>query len=256
MATKIAITNAKGGVGKTTSSINIADALMYIGYKVLFIDLDPQANSTSIYKGTTIIEEGEKTLYDVFEGASSISECIQHTDFGDILASDNRLAEKDAVYQTKIGGNKILKKALKEIDDDYDFIIMDTPPNIGAYMRNAIYSADGCICPVVPKKFAFDGLATLLNTIENIKEDGNDNLKVYGILLTVYDKRNAQDKALKNELPKIGESLGYNVFDTAIRTCQDVEKALVDCKSLFRTKGNSNGAVDYVSVVKELLEVI
>ncbi|MCR5357181.1 MAG: ParA family protein [Lachnospiraceae bacterium] len=256
MSTKIAITNAKGGVAKTTTALNIADALMYIGYKVLFIDLDPQANSTSVYEGTTLRSEGEKTLFDVMEGTSNIKDCIQHTEFGDIVAGDSRLAEKDAEYQVKIGGNKILKKSLKEVDKDYDFIIMDTPPNIGAFMQNAIYAADGCLCPVLPKKFAIDGLGQLLDTIDSIRDDGNEKLKIYGIVLTIYDKRNAQDRDIKEQLPELGENLGFHVFNTEIRTCQDVEKALAECKSLFRTKGNSNGAADYVGLVKELLEVI
>lgn len=256
MATKIAITNAKGGVAKSTTAINIADALMYIGYRVLFIDMDPQANSTSVYEGLMEKADDRKTLLDVMEKKSPTAECIEHTDFGDIIPGDPELAEQDAVYQTKIGGTKILKKALREIDDDYDFVIMDTPPNLGAYMRNAIYAADGCICPVLPKKFAIDGLSRLLDTIDDIKEDGNENLRIYGILLTIYDKRNAQDRALKEQLPAFGEELGFHVFETPIRTCQDVEKAISDCKSLFRTKGNSNGAIDYANVVKELLEEI
>lgn len=256
MATKIAITNAKGGVAKTTTALNLADALMFIGYKVLFIDLDPQCNSTSVYKKTTLKKENEKTLLDVMENASPILDCIQHTDFGDIICGDKRLSQQDAVYQTKIGGTKLLKKALREVDADYDFIIMDTPPNIGAFMRNAIYAADGCICPVLPKKFATDGLGQLLDTINDIKEDGNEKLKIYGVVLTIFDKRNAQDRDIKEQLPELGESLGFKVFNTAIRTCQDVEKALAECQSLFRTKGNSNGALDYAALVAELLEVI
>jgi chromosome partitioning protein len=229
---------------------------MYIGYKVLFVDLDPQANSTSVYEGSVLRKPGQKTLLNVMEGKNTTKECIEHTDFGDIIPGDPRLAEQDAVYQTKIGGTKILKRALKEIDSNYDFIIMDTPPNIGAFMRNAIYAANGCICPVLPKKFAIDGLSQLLDTITKIKEDGNENLKLYGILLTIYDRRNSQDRALKEQLPKYGKELGFHVFNTPIRTCQDVEKALSECKSLFRTRGNSNGAIDYAALVRELLEVI
>ncbi len=262
MAVKIAITNAKGGVAKTTTAINIADALMYVGYRVLFIDLDPQANSTSVYEGTTQRQEDEKTLFDLFNcflqngKIDDITEYIQHTEFGDIVAGDFRLANNDGAIIQKPKGTKVLKDALKSVEDDYDYVIMDTPPNIGAFMRNAIRAADGCICPVLPKKFAVDGLGQLLNTIDDIREDGNENLKVYGIVLAIYDKRNAQDRAVKEELPKIGEALEFHVFKTPIRTCQDVEKAIAECKSLFRTKGNSNGAIDYAGLVKEVLEVI
>ncbi len=256
MAIKIAITNAKGGVAKTTTAINLADALMYIGYKVLFLDLDPQANSTSVYEGTVSRKSNEKTLYDLFAGSGKIKDCIEHTDFGDIIPGDRRLAEQDAVFQTKIGGTKIIRTALQTIDSDYDFVIMDTPPNIGAYMRNAIYAADGCICPVTPKKFALDGLSQLLDTINAIKSDGNNKLKIYGIILTIYDSRNAQDREIKAQLPDVGNQLGFRVFKTVIRTCQDVEKSLSECSSLFRSRESSNGANDYAALVKELLEVI
>lgn len=262
MATKIAITNAKGGVAKTTTALNIADALMYIGYKVLFVDLDPQSNSTSVYEGSTTRSDDEKTLFDLFTDfttnnrINSIRDYIRNTDFGDIVPGDYRLADMDGAIITKPKGTKVIKDALKSVEDDYDFVIMDTPPNVGAYMRNAIRAADGCICPVLPKKFAIDGLGQLLNTIDDIRDDGNENLKVYGIVLTIYDQRNAQDKAIKEELPSLGTNFGFKVFETSIRTCQDVEKALAECKSLFRTRGNSNGAVDYANLVKEILEVI
>ena len=255
MAKKVAITNAKGGVGKSTCSIELADALSFMGYKVLFIDLDPQANSTSVYLNS-MEEVPEKTLLNVMEETDSIKDCIVHTQLGDIVPGDASLAQQDAVYQTKIGGTKIIKKALKKIDKDYDFIIMDTPPNIGAFMRNALYAADGCICPVLPKKFSMDGLAQLLATINDIKEDGNENLNIYGILLNIYDKRNAQDKAIFAQLPELGDALGIRVFKTAIRTCQDVEKSISNCQSLFRTYGSSNGAMDYAALVAELMEVM
>lgn len=254
MAIKIAITNAKGGVAKTTTAINIADALMFIGYKVLFVDLDPQGNSTSVYTGSIVREEEEKTLFDLFEGKLSTKDCILHTAFGDILAGDVRLATQDAVYLTQVGGVKKLKNALKTVEEEYDFIIMDTPPNIGSFMRNAIYAADGCVVPVLPKKFAIDGLNQLLGTINDIKEDGNEKLKIYGIVLTMFDKRNSQDKAICEALPELGEELGFRVFKTPIRINQDIEKAISNCESLFRTRGNSNGAIDYVELVKELLE--
>lgn len=256
MAIKIAVTNAKGGVAKSTTAINIADALMYIGYKVLFIDLDPQANSTSVYRGTITREAKEKTLFDLFEGKSKIKSCIQHTEFGDIVAGDARLSTLDSVYLTKVGGVKILKKALKDIENDYDFIIMDTPPNVGSFMRNAIYSATGVIVPVTPKKFAMDGLNTLIDTVNEIKEDGNENLKIYGIVLTMYDKRYAQDREILKELPALGEALAIHIFKKPIRLSQKIETSLSECKSLFRTAGSSNGANDYVELVKELLSKI
>lgn len=256
MAIKIAITNAKGGVAKTTTAINIADALTFMGYKVLFIDMDPQGNSSSVYTGTLVREDTEKTLKDIFEKKEDVRNCITHTKMGDIILTDKSLAEQDTVYQVQIGGTKILKKALAPVENDYDFMIMDTPPSVGAFMQNALIAADGCVCPINPKKFAVDGLYLLLDKIEQIKENENPDLKIYGIVLTMYDQRNAQDKGIYQQLPDLGEEIGFHVFNTPIRTCQDIEKAIANSESLFRERGNSNGAKDYANLVGEILTEI
>lgn len=254
MAVKIAVTNAKGGVAKTTTAINIADALMFIGSRVLFVDLDPSTNSTSVYLGNA--RDEVKTLKDLMRGERA-EDCITHADFGDIIAGDKALAKEDnPEYEIARKDLNFIKNALKSVERKYDYIIFDTPPNVGAWMKSAIYAANGCVCPVVPKKFAIDGLSELLETLDDIKKGGNKKLKIYGVVLTVYDQRNAQDKAIKDVLPTLGNALGFRVFNTPIRTCQDVEKAIAESKSLFRAKGNSNGAIDYVNLVKEILEVI
>lgn len=259
--TKIAVTNAKGGVAKTTTAINLADGLMHIGYNVLFIDLDPQANSTSIYTKNTEREPDDLTLFDLMRGCLAqerlnIDAYIKSTEFGDIILGDRRLRTIDSEIISTIGGNKIIYRILKQIDGMYDYVIMDTPPNIGAFMRNALYAADGCICPVLPKKFAMDGLKDLIDTINMIKYDGNENLDIYGILLTVYDKRNSQDKMVKQMLPEIGKELRIRVFDTVIRTSQNVEKSLSRCQKLFDYYSQSAGASDYANFIKELLDII
>lgn len=256
MAVKIAVTNAKGGVAKTTTAINIADALMFMGYNVLFIDMDPQGNSSSVYTGTLVRDESVHTLKNIFEGTADIKDCITHTEIGDIILADKDLVEQDTVYQLKIGGTKILRKNIKKVEDNYDFVIMDTPPSVGAFMQNALIAADGCVCPITPKKFAVDGLFLLLDKIEQIREDENPNLKIYGVVLTMYDQRNAQDKGIYQQLPELGEETGFNVFKTPIRICQDIEKAISNSESLFRVKGNSNGAKDYANLVGEILTEI
>lgn len=254
MAYKIVIANQKGGVAKTTTVINLADALMYMKNRVLVIDLDPQSNTTSVFANGEEITEN--TILDVILEEKGIEECILHTDFGDIVPGSKALGEWDGQLITKPGGTKRVKKALKQIEDEYDYIIMDTPPNVGAFMRSALFAADGIITPLQAKKFALDGLSSFIDTVKALKEDGNENLTFLGVLLTMFDKRNSQDREVKEALPKIGEALDINVFKTPIRICQDIEKCLADCKSLYRTKGNSNGAYDYAALVMEILEIL
>ncbi len=255
MSYKIVIANQKGGVAKTTTAVNIADALMYMQYKVLLIDLDPQGNATSVFKGEN--EDGkEGTVLDVILERKKIRECIRHTSFGDIVESNRELSNWDGQLISAPGGTKRIKKAIRDVDGEYDFIIMDTPPNLSASMRNALFAADGIIAPLQAKRFALDGLSDFLDTVEELKMDGNESLQILGILLTMYDQRNKQDREVKEALPSIGESLGIHIFKTVIRTCQDIENAIAESKSLFRTKGNSNGANDYADLVLEIMDLL
>lgn len=253
MAYKIVIANQKGGVAKTTTAVNIADALKFMGYKVLLLDLDPQCNSTSVFIDSA---ENGKTILDVFLKKETIRDCIKHTDFGDVVCGSKNLANSEDMFMRAAGGLKIIKNALKDIEDVYDFIVMDTPPNCGAFMRNGLFAADGIITPIQAKKFALDGLSDFLDTVELLKDDGNENLQILGVLLTMYDQRNKQDRDVIKELPEIGKQLGIRIFKKPIRINQAIENALADSKSLFLTKSNSNGANDYADLVCEVLEII
>ena len=254
MAYKIVVANQKGGVAKTTTAVNMADALMYMNYRVLLIDLDPQSNSTAVFKGSDA-KEGN-TILDVILEKKKVSECIDHTDFGDIVCGSKDLATWDGQLITAPAGTKRIKKAIREIEDQYDFVIMDTPPNVGAFMRNALFAADGIVTPLQAKRFALDGLSDFLDTVNELKEDGNEGLVILGVLLTMYDQRNKQDREVIRALPDVGASLGIHIFNKPIRVCQDIENAIAASQSLFRTKGSSNGANDYADFISELLDII
>ncbi|WP_026493013.1 ParA family protein [Butyrivibrio sp. XPD2002] len=266
MAIKIAIANQKGGVGKTTTAINLADALSHFQYKVLFIDLDPQHNSTSTY-GAEI--DGVNTIVDVLKKDCTAKEAVQTTPLGDIIAGDGLLAIEENTFNAKKAREGLLKKQIAELDDEYDFIIMDTPPNLGIYMINALTAADGCIIPIKAEQYAVDGLSLLIDTVNEVIEVLNEDLKIYGVLMTSYDSRNSLDVGIKEVLPEVGDQKGFKTFDTQIRISQDVKKAqairntyddegnvIVANRSLFENFKNSNAAIDYVKFTKELLEVI
>jgi chromosome partitioning protein len=265
MAIKIAIANQKGGVGKTTTSINVADALKHFGFKVLFIDLDPQHNSTSTY-GATI--DGVNTIVDVLKKDCEIKEAIQHTQLGDIIAGDGILSQEEKYFDSQKARENLLKKQLKAVESEYDYVIMDTPPNLGIYMINALTAADGCVIPIKAEQYAVDGLGLLVDTINDVVEELNNNLKIYGVLLNVYDARNSLDKDINGILPEVGEKKGFKVFHTPIRISQDVKKvqSMSDVikedgsvikanRSLFENYSMSNAAIDYVNVTKEIMEV-
>lgn len=266
MAIKIAISNQKGGVGKTTTAINIADGLRHIGKRVLFIDMDPQCNSTTTY-GAVI--ENENTIVDVLKKDCEIREAIQKTPMGEIIAGDTLLVQMEYYFYSQKARENILRRVLKEIENDYDFIIMDTPPNLGIYMINALTAADGIIIPLPAQAYSIDGLSLLIDTIKEIRETLNDNLKIYGVLLTSLDIRRSMDVEVRDVIPLVGEQKGFSVFKTPIRVCQDIQNVQglknktdqngnvqVVNRSLFDRYPTCNGAIDYVNVIKELLEVI
>lgn len=247
----IAIANQKGGVGKTTTALNIADALMHSGYSVLFIDVDPQTNSTSSYKA---IIEDTYTVFDLFQKECTVDEAIQHTDFGDIIAGDSELSGIELQLQSSLGGFNILKNALKKAESQYDFCIIDTPPNLGIYMLNALIASDLAVIPVKAEKYAIDGLTKLLQTINDVKMEANPDLEIAGILLTTFDKRNELDNKIWKELKEIEKEGAFKVFANPIRICQDVKKAQDALQSLYEVYPNCNAAYDYALVTKELIE--
>ena len=183
MAIKIAIANQKGGVGKSTTAINIADVLRLDGNKVLFLDLDPQRNSTTTY-GAKI--DGENTIVDVLKKDCTAAEAIQHLPLGDIIAGDPLLAQEKTYFDSKLAKELLLKKALKDVEDDYDYVVMDTPPDLGIYMVNALAAADGCVIPMKADKYSADGLTGFIGTINDITDALNDPGKENVLAVKVY----------------------------------------------------------------------
>lgn len=221
MSYVIVFANQKGGVGKTTAATSTADALMQLGKRVLLLDLDPQCNATDTYRAETI---DVATAYDVFKGYP-VADSIQHTEAGDIIACDPLLMSADAELYGSLESVTILKEALAAIMDDYDYIIIDTRPSLGALLNNALACADSVIIPVTASRYAIQGIGQLNSTIDLIREKVNPKIEIMGILHVKRDKRLKATKDAEQAFYEIAEEINTSVFDTMIPTCSDAVSA-------------------------------
>ena len=202
MCETIAIANQKGGVGKTTTAVNLAASIAVSGKRVLLLDMDPQSNATTGFNFRR--SDYEYNIYHVLIGSKKISDTILHTSIKtlDLVPSNIGLVglEKE-FYSNKITSHQsILKNKLKEINKDYDYIIIDCPPALGSITVNALSAANSVIIPIQCEFFALDGLAQLLNTIALIRKTTNRKLKIKGLLPTMYSKNNNLSKQVLAEL--------------------------------------------------------
>lgn len=251
MAIKIVIANNKGGIGKTSTSINLADIYTRSGYKVLVIDADPQGNTTSTFGAKT---EDTYTMCDVLQEQCEPREAIQQTAFCDIIPNEIVTENLQLQLTSQIGGINCIKKIARKVDKDYDFIIIDTPPAGGLFMQAALTAGDYLIIPIFPSIYSMDGLANMAGVINKIIEETNENLKVLGILLCKYDGRTSTSKDVWEQLKSIAEMLGTESFDTKIGTDENINKAQGERASLFDKYKSSRGANDYVALAMEIID--
>mgnify|MGYP001171229257 CR=1 FL=1 len=247
----IALTNQKGGVGKTSTTLGLAGALRKLGRSVLTVDCDPQCNTSKSFGIRDT--HGLATIGDIYDENAGVGECIYETERGDILPNDKELRDKEAAYAVVPINVYILKKALDEVKEYYDYIIIDTPPNAGFYMTSAIIASDGVIIPLEAEIFSIDGLGAMLEYIERAKYF-NPSCQIYGALLNGVDRRFSQHIEIQNQLHSEGEKVGLHVFDSEIRTCQDISNAQGKNEDLFDNKKYrySNAVADYMAVAEEL----
>ena len=186
MAKTIAIVNQKGGVGKTTSCVNLSAALAEAGQRILLCDFDPQANSTS---GMGVDKTVSKGVYDVLIDAVPAKDAIVHTKFGDVLPSNKALAGAGIEMIGMENREFLLKSALDSVKNDYDFIFIDCPPSLELLTLNALCAADTLLVPVQGEYFALEGLSDLMNTVRIVRRSLNPRLELEGVLLTMFDGR-------------------------------------------------------------------
>ncbi len=243
----IAFANQKGGVAKTTTTLNLAVAFAESGYRVLCIDLDPQGNLT-MSQGIDP-DKVEKSLYDVLVHDMPISEIIQHREI-DIAVSSIDLAGAEIAMSTKIGRERSLEKALKEVSGDYDFICIDTPPSLGLLTINALTAASKVIVPVQCEYLSMRGLVQLQNTLKMIQENLNPEVKIEGILPTMLDSRTVH---AKEAVEILEENFGDLVFKSRIKKAIKFAEAPVKGASVLKYDSGSSAAGYYRELAKEVL---
>ena len=245
----ISFANQKGGVGTTTSAVNISASLGVLGYKVLLVDLDPQGNATS---GVGISKKALKaTINDVLLGDITAAEAIRPTEYANLSVIPANIALAGAEYNLYQdgGSEKIMKEALAPLKEIYDYIIIDCPPSLSMLTVNSMVASDGVVIPMQCEFYALEGLSQLTVTINKIKSNFNNSLNITGILITMYNNRLLLSLQVINELKK---HYADKLFETKISRGVKVSEAPGFGMPVYYHDKKSKGAIEYLSVAKEL----
>jgi chromosome partitioning protein len=246
MALTITISNHKGGVGKTTSTLNIGAGLNQLGKKVLLIDLDPQANLTT----STGVQQGSETIYDYLLKRVNDIQPITIMNGLNIIPSTLDLSAAEIELSAETGREYILREVISPLQTKYDYILIDSAPSLGLLTINALTASDQVFIPIQAQYLAMKGLTKLMDVIKKIQSRLNKNLVVGGVFVTQYDKRKTLNRDV---LSSIQSHFGELVFKTLIRDNVALAEAPTAGLDIFRYQPLSYGAEDYLSLCKEIL---
>ena len=246
----IAVANQKGGVGKTTTSVNLSACLAEAGKRVLLVDIDPQGNATS---GLGCADAETNTVYDVLMGECAAKDAIVQTKFGSLSVTPSGIELAGAeIEMVGIDDREtLLKRALQTVLSDYDFILIDCSPSLGLITVNALTAADSVIIPVQCEYFALEGISKLLNTIKIIKSKLNPALEIEGFLLTMYDSRLRLANQIYEEVKRPFRDL---VFTTVIQRNVKLSEASSYGKPVLLYDADSKGSINHMQLAQEIVE--
>lgn len=251
MSNIIAITNQKGGVGKTTTSAALLSGLHERGKHVLGIDLDPQGNF-GFNLGLDI--ENSHTVYDILKGQATFDDVVVTTEFGDLVPSNILLSGAELEFN-RPGREFLLKNMLARVQDRYDYIIIDTPPALNILTVNAYVVSNSLIIPMVPEILSLLGVSQIKETIDTVRNFYNSNLKVLGILLTKFNPRINLAREVREMAEEIATQLDSSVFDTTIRTSVVVAESPAHGESVLQYAPHSKPAADYSCFIDEVIQL-
>jgi chromosome partitioning protein len=256
LSTVIAIANQKGGVGKTTTAASLASELAILGHRTLIIDADPQANATRVFLNadavttclsSVLLSNGQQKAASIHE--ERLTTVIEGLDIVPATISLAKFEREPAVAM------KALRSALREVSGEYEFVLVDTPPNFGLLLSAALMAANQVLVPVQAAPFALAGLNDLLQVIDDIR-DLNENLQVLGAVCTLYDARTRISKQSFGKLQELSREIGLHVFETVINKDTKLEASSDSNKPIQLYEPASRGAEEYSKLASEVLEVL
>ena len=246
----IAVTNQKGGVGKTTTAVNLSACVAEKGRRVLLVDIDPQGNASS---GLGCAAKHRRSVYDVLMGETPAKDAIQATKFGplSLLPSSIQLAGAEIELVAMPGRETLLKNALEPVKDEYDYIFIDCPPSLSLLTLNAMAAADSVLVPIQCEYYALEGVGQLMNTLQLVKKSLNPRIEVEGVVLTMLDGRTNLGIQVVEEVKKFFKN---KVYDTIIPRSVRLSEAPSYGLPVILYAGKSSGAAAYTALAAELIE--
>ena len=248
MARRIVVANQKGGVGKTTTAVNLSAALREVGQRVLLVDFDPQGNATS---GLGVDKNHSPNVYDVLIGESDCAKAIVSTPYGDVLPSNKALAGAGIELVGMEHREYLLSNALDTVEDNYDFILIDCPPSLELLTLNGIVAARSVLIPVQCEYYALEGLSDLMSTLRLVKKRLNPDIDVEGVLLTMYNGRTNLSMQVAEEVKRFFKG---KVYATVVPRNTRLAEAPSHGKPVIAYDKWSKGAEAYRALAKEVLE--
>jgi len=251
MANVICVSNQKGGVGKTTTSNALTMGLSARGLRVLCVDFDPQGN-LSFSMGIVCHNDSANTIYHVIKKERRIADAIQHQEFCDVLTCNVLLKTLDLEF-TGAGREYLLKQALAPVQNQYDIILIDTPPDLGLLTINAFTASNYIVIPVLCDTYSLQGLIQINDTLRQVRLRSNPRIQVAGVLLNRFNPRETVSAVVRETASNIAQSLGMPLFETIIHSGVGLTRAQIQQKNMMLTETESRAVADYRALIDELI---